>query len=399
MNANGRIAACFLLAYASLALAAPARLETLDGQATTGELVSIDPGTHNVALRAGQESVTVPVADVSDLTWGAVPDVMGKPGQLVLLTHDGGRLAAKGLTLATGDFCVRSALGDAIKASINSVADIYFPHPQLTPAQVQAKVRELVTDSSQDILVVSKKDGSWVTVEGSLKAITEKDVTFRWKDADRVTDRAGVVAVRLAALKAERPAVAGELLGTDGSNIRFSRVEGNGEKLLIHCADLGEMTVPMKAVAAIRFFSDRVVPLAELKPAQVKEHGFLDEKFPYRLNRSAGGKRITLGGVAYDSGVGMHSFCELTYALDGHYKTFVALAGIDDAVRPAGDATLTILGDGKPLADLRLSGKDKPQAVKVDLQKVKTLVIRADFGPDKLAAGDQVDLAGARLIK
>lgn len=398
MNTNCRVAAFYLLTCAAVAAGA-ARVETLDAQATTGELVSIDPEKHRLVLRTGKEEVSVPLADVSEITWGDVPDAMDKTSQLVLTTPDGGRLVGTSLALADSSFRVQTAMMGEVKASINSISALYFANPQMTVAQLQAKVRELTTDSSQDSLFVVKKDGSWVTVDGSLKAITEKDVTFRWKDADRVTDRAAVVAVRLVSLKHDRPSVTGEVLGIDGSVIPFSQIAAEEKKILVQSSDLGSLDIPLKSVAAIRFASTRIVPLAELKPSRIEQHGFFDEKISYRLNRSAGGKRMTLGGTTYDSGLGLHSFCELTYNIEGQYAKFVSTVGIDDAVRPAGDAALAILGDGKPLAELRVTGKDKPQAVKLDVRKIKTLVIRVDFGPDKLAAGDQVDLAGARLIK
>ena len=48
---------------------------------------------------------------------------------------------------------------------------------------------------------------------------------------------------------------------------------------------------------------------------------------------------------------------------------------------------------------LRITGKGKPQPVRVKLTGVKTFVIRVDYGKDLLDSGDHVDLAGARLIK
>jgi len=69
-------------------------------------------------------------------------------------------------------------------------------------------------------------------------------------------------------------------------------------------------------------------------------------------------------------------------------------------VRPIGDADVTILCDDKPAGQvLRVTGKSDPADIKLDVTGVKKLTIRVDFGQDKLDAGDEVDLAGARLIK
>jgi hypothetical protein len=86
----------------------------------------------------------------------------------------------------------------------------------------------------------------------------------------------------------------------------------------------------------------------------------------------------------------------------------LATVGIDDAVRPSGQATLEVLGDGKPLAihvgdekhkSLDLTGKDNARSIRVDVRGVKSLTLRVGFGADGLGVGDHVDLAAARLVK
>ena len=70
------------------------------------------------------------------------------------------------------------------------------------------------------------------------------------------------------------------------------------------------------------------------------------------------------------------------------------------SVSPVVGQRLTFLGDGKKLlAPLRITGRGKPQAVRIPLTGVKSLVIRLDYGKDQLDVGDHVDFAGARLIK
>ena len=120
----------------------------------------------------------------------------------------------------------------------------------------------------------------------------------------------------------------------------------------------------------------------------------------HTLEVSVSGHPLTLGKRTYGTGIGMHSFCELRYDLGARFSSLIAAVGIDDAVRPGGDARLTFLGDGKELtAPLRLTGKDKPETVRLKLSGVKILTIRAEFGQDGLDVADHVDLAGARLIK
>jgi hypothetical protein len=118
------------------------------------------------------------------------------------------------------------------------------------------------------------------------------------------------------------------------------------------------------------------------------------------VTRSVAGGALLLDGKQYLSGVGLHSQCELTYTLAGKYTLFVARAGINDAVRPAGEAILTILGDGKPLLKPTvLRGKEVSVPIRLDVKGVKKLTIRVGYGPDKIDAADHVDLVAARLIR
>ena len=96
----------------------------------------------------------------------------------------------------------------------------------------------------------------------------------------------------------------------------------------------------------------------------------------------------------------MHSFCELTSDLDGAFSRLVMTAGIDDVAGPHGDAVLTIIADGKTLAEpVRLTGRDEARFLRLDVANVKRLIVRVDYGPDGLDVADCVDLADARLIK
>jgi hypothetical protein len=239
-----------------------------------------------------------------------------------------------------------------------------------------------------------------VPVEGAVKSMDAKNLTFRWDERDNQAERANVFAVRYAAGDTKYPKACGTIIGPDGTTVSFSSLSVNDQTVTIDTLAMGKKSFPVKNVAVMRLVSDRVTGLGDLKPSAQVEKAYFDHVLKYRVNASVGGKPIMLGGKTYRTGLGLHSFCELTYDLDGKYTRFVTIAGIDDAVRPIGDADLTILGDDKPIGQvLRVTGKSDPADIKLDVTGVKKLTIRVDFGQDKLDAGDDVDLAGARLIK
>ena len=99
-------------------------------------------------------------------------------------------------------------------------------------------------------------------------------------------------------------------------------------------------------------------------------------------------------------GIGVHSFSELTYNVKGQYSKFVAYVGIDDSVKPNGNVSVEILGDGKVLKKIdSVTGKDKMKQISVNIAGIKKLTLRVNFGSDKLGIGDHLDFAGAKLIK
>jgi hypothetical protein len=385
--------ACTFLA----ALAAADQVETIDAQTAAGQVVRIGPD--GVVVRADAKDRTIGAGEVSQVSLGAVADLMAQPGRAVLVTVAGDQLIAEGLSVSDGKVIFKTpGLGD-VRLDLSAVRVIYLPEARQTPSAVREKLSELkASEGEQDALLVAR-DKDFFTIGGVLKGVDAASVLFRWKDGDKKVDRTKVQAIRLASMKAA-PAAAGFVQWRSGVQLAFHSLTLDEAAASAATVSLGPRTIPRNELGAVRFRCDRVVELSSLKPAAVREHGFFDHVFPHRVNRSVGGGPLRLGEKTYATGLGLHSFCELTYDLGGSYRRFVAVVGIDQAVRPNGDAQLTILADGKPVAGpMRLTGKDEPQTLRLTIEKAKTLVIRVEFGQDDLDVADHVDLALARLIK
>jgi len=284
----------------------------------------------------------------------------------------------------------------------SSVSAIYFPGANQSAAKVAVRCAEMGHEpGDQDLVVVARKTGGWLGVQGILKSVDDKTLTFTWKGADRMISLPTVRAIFLAPTSSGKTArFKGVLTVRDGSSVRFASLKYAGGVFGLSLDGSDALQMSAAAFASVKFVSDRVVSLSDLKPVSVSQHGLLDTTMGWRINSSVSGSPITLAGRVYNTGLGLHSFCQLTYNLDGQYRALIATIGIDDLVRPGGDAGLTFLGDGKKLlAPLRITGRGKPQAVRIPLTGVKSLVIRLDYGKDQLDVGDHVDFAGARLIK
>ena len=389
------VTACLLLAAA---LAVADQVETVDAQVASGLVVRIAPD--GIVLRADGRDRTIAPGEVMRVSLATGTDLMSQSARPVLVTAAGDELPAEGLTVADGKAVFTPQGLGALTLDLSAVRTVYLGGGPLTPDAAGEKLADLkAAQSDQDVLLVAR-DKDVFTISGTLKALDDKSVLFRWNDADKKVDRAKVLAIRLAALKGAAVPVAGVLQLTSGAKLAYTALAMDEAGATVATVTAGDRKFARADVAAARFRGEGVVDLSSIKPAAVHEHGFFDHVFPYRVNRSAGGGSLLLGGKVYSTGLGLHSFCELTYDLGGAYSRLVALAGIDQAVRPNGDALLTILADGKPLLPpTRLTGRDEPVPLRLDLKGCKSLVIRVEFGPDNLDVGDHVDLAAARLLK
>jgi hypothetical protein len=387
--------------------AAADRIATVDGRQLDGGITAVDDQAVRLIGKDGEH--TVPRADVLTITLGdgqtAPTDVMTRRRQMVVETVAGDRLAASAISLADSTLTVKTAALREMAVEINSVAAIYSPASRETANDVVAACEEMkLTEGDKDRMLVVGKGDKRVPLHGVLGAIglsakRRTTVTFTWNDRDREVELTKVRAILLATALADDTPVAGELLAGDGSRIRFTTLTMAEDTIVANCPQLGQLPVSRKHVVAIRFYSDRVVSLTDLQPHTTTEHGTLGEGFAHRIDRNAHGKPLRLDGREYATGLGLHSFSELTYELAGDFTTFTAIAGIDDATRPRGNATLTILGDGKQLRQEALIGTDSAKMIRLDVKGVKQLTIRVGFGPDGLDVGDLVDLVEARLVK
>lgn len=388
-----------VVALAALAgSAAGGQIETVDARVIRGQVVSIGPA--GAVVKAGGKQQTVALGDISRIALVPAADAMAKPGGAVVTTAAGGLLPVGALSMSDGKLALTTAAFGQVTLALSGARMIYLPGEGMTAACIAGKIAEMKIPAGQiDVVVVAGGEGNWLTVTGVLKAIDQEAVIFRWKQTDRKIDRAKVLGVRLASVRAGR-APAAFAQAADGTRIAVSTVKLEGDTASMTAVQFGKLTCPRRLLAGVSFRSDRVVELSALKPAAVKQYGFFDKVFNYRVNRSVGGGPLKLGQTTYATGLGLHSFCQLTYDLSAGYSRFVAVVGIDRAVYPAGDAELTILGDGRILSGpLRLTGKDAPKTLRLDVAGVKRLTIRVEFGRDKLDVADHVDLAAARLIK
>lgn len=101
---------------------------------------------------------------------------------------------------------------------------------------------------------------------------------------------------------------------------------------------------------------------------------------PYERDRSNGdklagdGRPLTIEGVTYSKGLGVHARSQLTYPLDGNCSTFAASVGMDDEVGSRGSVVFQVFVDGQAAYDSGvLRGSDAARAVNVNVSGAREL--------------------------
>ena len=109
------------------------------------------------------------------------------------------------------------------------------------------------------------------------------------------------------------------------------------------------------------------------------------------------GSPMTINGQTYSKGLGAHANSEITYALNGAYKTFRSDIGVDDSTCGIGTIAFEVKGDGISLYQSPVMGQaDAAISIEVDITNVNELKLIISNGGDNINC-DHGDWANARL--
>ena len=125
----------------------------------------------------------------------------------------------------------------------------------------------------------------------------------------------------------------------------------------------------------------------------------------YERDRSNGGtatgdgRTLTLNGVTYAKGLGVHAFSSLTYSLGGGYSRFQSFIGLDDYVpNGSGSVVFRVLADGAEIFRSGiLNGSSATQFVDLDVAGRQSLQLIADAADGSIVS-DHANWADARLL-
>ncbi len=108
-----------------------------------------------------------------------------------------------------------------------------------------------------------------------------------------------------------------------------------------------KLDVPLDQLCSLSLHKAEAVYLSELKPVNVQQTPFFGVRWPLVLDAAVTGKQLALNKSYYDKGLGMHAQTRIAYALEGNYRWFEALVGLDERSGRLGSARVSVLVDSQ----------------------------------------------------
>jgi hypothetical protein len=376
-----------LLAAAEPAPAPAAALERLElgsGDVLEGRAAEFRDGVLVFRTASGEQRVAP--AEVARLVrWPARPVGRTADG---LVTAGGDVLEGQVLDLDKGRVHLDSPRYGALELDAKQIRAFFFGR-ELAEAAAAARgqgAAELVLLSgSRTPAELRWIQGDKLGFQSPLGAldVKRKDLSWVFLPA-KPPEKAGAGQLRLRLSAGET--LTGKLLDLSGGRVRLA---WNGR----------ELQVPWDQVRALESPDEHMVYLSALQPAAAKYEAAVGPVRPLAADQSAALAPLCLAGTVYERGLGMRARTEVGYRLDGKWKRFRALAGLDsEAARASRGAVFKVIGDGKALFEKQVAPGDPPAAVDLDIGGVKDLVLVLEPGPG-FEVGDYGDWADARLLR
>jgi hypothetical protein len=399
-----------LSASPALANTGSTQVKFLNGQTAVGKVVSIS--ADSVAVETAKGTEEFDLSDVLQLDTGQSPEAATQQQELRLrdgglvpcdsIERDARMLTAK--TVGLGEVSIPASLVAAVRLQ-----------PMQDSFAGQWKTF-LSRTGNKDLLVVPKRDGSGLDfLAGIVSSIGPSEISFLL-DGDTIPVPAErVFGVVFATADSEQPAGLASITTTYGEKFVAAGMVLRDGRLTTTTAWEQQVSIEWSRIIQIDLSRGRIHYLSDLDPISENFSGLDPEGDifaglvapeiasqlygPARDRTIESGSPLRLRGVTYPRGLCIHSRTELVYALDRKYKSFEAIAGVDDEVAFNLDrkVLLVVSGDGQELLRHTFGTQDDPKPISLPVTGIRTLTILVDFA-DGNSQCDWLDLADAKLI-
>ena len=374
--------------------------------------ISLTADAREMALHAADGPViklaTAEVVEVQAVPAPAAPPETTRPFEVELT--DGSTLRGVLMGGGSSGLKLRSRILRDTKGSLDIPIEQILSVRRVTGTKLPAASRLVAV---RDADVAYRIDGGRVTGfvesfsatgvridrgEGSMRSIPFDELAALFVDNDRSPPPEGLQLVaRLA----------------DGSAIRLDPEFRIAAGLLQGKTPAGlAVQVSMDHAVALGFRGGSFVHLSDLAPTGIERRPFFplpegseaealrDFVCPVRFDRSPDNRPLHLAKRRYFKGIGLRPHTELRYALDGKFRRFEALCGIDDEVLGPGYGRGA--GTGSVVFVIKLDGQEahrspivrggqEPHRVGVDLAGARELTLVVEFVPASSMPGNTQD--------
>ena len=375
----------------------PHRVETVTGTVHVGRLVGFSPAWKLRLLVSAAREVEFDARDVLSVVRRDVPR-RSHPEGLCLVFANGDRLYAELVDGTDEVIHVRHARIGPLAVPVKALAAVFWTD-HVPDAELDRWIADLsTTRRTQDRVWLRNND----RLAGVVGAITPIQVGLTGELGGTKIPTKNVRGVLFNSDTTEL-VVPRELYAVltlrDDSRVSVSRLVGDGDTLTARTLFGPELKLSALDVAACEFRNGRIVYVSDLTPAEYVHEPFLSLSWPWRADRAVDGAPLRLRGRLFRKGLGTHSRCRLVFALDGRYRQFRSLVGVDDTARGRGSVVFRVRVDDRVVFDSGvLTGSDPPKDVTVPLANADRLVLEVDYGPDGDVL-DRADWADARLLR
>ncbi|MEM6569622.1 MAG: NPCBM/NEW2 domain-containing protein [Planctomycetota bacterium] len=284
--------------------------------------------------------------------------------------------------------------GVVLKLSIDGIRSVVFP--ARIPASVTAS--PIAGEDGDRLYLVAA--GSLDRAEGFVESFEPDGITF--EDA-RLGSRTYAWG-RVAALFVTPLEDEGDLPGEEGEDAGGERVSislvGGGrisgtlveigtpeEGVLLALGSAIEVRLPGAIVTEVtlddgsfRFLGDMQLSDRGTSSPFDDDLGFV---WPMRVDRNCRGGLLSVGGVEYGRGLGVHAPSRLTWTIGGEWTELRVLAGVDDDAvsgTRGGTVRFRVLGDGETLweSEILRAGEPATRPAPIQVKGVSELVLEVD---------------------
>ncbi len=396
----------YLLAVGLLAAGGvPVELTPLSGPVQHGELAGFDDAA--VLLQREGEIDRVPLLGLSQLRTRQPAAAAGQSPSVWIRLVDGSQLQATEYRVADRRAAIELTSGRAVEIRTRDIAHVRFRDHGDSPALAQ-DWRQLAAQRFAGDVIVIRRQESLDHLEGVVLDVSADTVAFDFEGERIDVNRQRLDGlIYYQALDRQLPERLGQVVEVSGSRWNARSLELVDGALRLQTPAGVAHALPANQLHTLDFSAANTVWLSELEPESVAWTPYVHSRLPPsrvdawfqpRRDQGLSGRPLVIDGIVYERGLAMTSRTEIVYRLTDEFRSFQAVAGIDDHVRPGGNVDLTISGDDRVLFQETLTGNEPAVSLQLDISGVRRLRLLVDFG-QAMDIADHLNLGDARITK